>query len=88
MNIVVYVLAAAAVVSWLMSAVSAADLVKNHRTDDRSISTYGAHGHLFFSAANFAPSGAAAHRRCMMGLFGFIISGAAAVLLVVLLSAP
>ena len=84
----VYALLLVAGLSWLVSAVSAVELAKKHPTEGRSFATYAAQGHLFFSSENFAPSGAAAHRRFMMGLVGFIISGVMAGLLMVVLQAP
>ena len=87
MGRVVYALMVVAAMSWLLCAVSAVELAKKHPTDGRSFATYTVQGHLFFSSENFAPSGAAAHRRFTMGLVGFIISGTMAGLVMVALEA-
>jgi len=87
MGVVVYVFGAAAMASWLVSAISAAELVTTHRTEGRSVASYAFNGYLFFSASNFAPEGAAAHGRFIKGVLGFMISVAGVGLSIVMLSA-
>ena len=60
-----------AVGGWLLAAFSALRLVLHHRAPERTLLAYATQGMLFFNAENFAPTGAAWHRRMLVGFAGF-----------------
>jgi len=59
---------------WLLAAVSALELATQHAGEGHTLIDYGFKGHLFFNSENFAPSGAAAHKRMGIGMAGFVLS--------------
>ncbi len=64
------VLAGLAVLAWLVAAVAALRLMR-YRLPGRSAGWYAVRGHTFFSASNFTPDGAPAHRAFLLGAAGF-----------------
>lgn len=78
---IVYTLTAAGA---LLFGASALELALRHPADGRSPRYYLARGALFFSATNFAATGAGAHRRFLTGIGLFVAGFVLAVALVLL----
>lgn len=77
MTACLYLPALVAVLGWGLAALSALELAVRHPAEDRSAMWYATHGAAFFSAASFAPSGGAAHRRFLTGIAVFALGALA-----------
>lgn len=88
MELVVAALGTFAALAWLVAAGSALDLALRHPAEGRSAGWYAVNGIAFFDAGNFAPSGAAAHRRFLGGVGAFVLFVALAVGVTVVSSPP
>ena len=75
MLLIAQVFGAVAGVCWFVAAASGLMLSLNHRQEDRGLEWYAVNGHAFYSASNFAASGADLHKRMVWGIGGFVVSG-------------